>query len=61
MDLTDEIDLTEIDLAPDGDATFPPLPDDVWVEVTRDDRPASDGVQGGDDVPAHSFVRLKRR
>ncbi len=55
MDMTDEIDLTEIDLAPQGDAKFPALPDDVWVETARDDRPA-DG-----DVPAHAFVRLKRR
>ena len=54
MDHTDEIDLTEIDLAPEGGATFPELDGQAWAEVSRDDRPA-DG-----DVPAHAFVRLKR-
>jgi dihydrofolate reductase len=55
LDKTDEIDLTEIDLAPEGGARFPELPAADWVEVSRDDRPATG------DVPAHAFVRLKRR
>ena len=55
LDKTDEIDLTEIDLAPEGSATFPELPDAEWQEVSRNDI-AADG-----DVPAHAFVRLKRR
>lgn len=55
LDRTDEIDLTEIDLAPDGEATFPELDTATWVETSRDDRP-QDG-----DTPAHAFVRLKRR
>ena len=51
---TDRIDLTEIDLAPEGDAKFPALNASVWREVGRDDRPA-DG-----DTPAHAFVQLER-
>ena len=51
---TDRIDLTEIDLAPEGDAKFPELNQAEWREVGRDDRPAQEGV------PAHAFVQLER-
>lgn len=54
LDRTDAIDLTEIDLAPEGEATFPPLDPGQWVEGSRDDRP------GDGDTPAHAFVRLNR-
>ena len=52
---TDEIDLTEIDLAPEGDAKFPELSSDDWQEISRED------IAAEGDVPAHAFVRLKRR
>lgn len=52
---TDRIDLTEIDLAPEGDAKFPELSSNEWVETRRQDMP-QDG-----DVPAHSFVQLERK
>jgi dihydrofolate reductase len=55
LDVVDEIDLTEIDLAPEGRARFPELPAGDWAEVSREDRAATG------DVPAHAFVRLKRR
>jgi dihydrofolate reductase len=55
LDAVDEIDLTEIDLAPEGGARFQELPAADWVEISRDDRPAKG------DVPTHAFVRLKRR
>ena len=51
---TDKIDLTEIDLAPEGDAKFPELDPNAWRETGRDDRP-QDG-----DTPAHAFVQLER-
>ena len=51
---TDRIDLTEIDLAPEGDAKFPALTASDWREVGRDDRPAEG------DTPAHAFVQLER-
>jgi dihydrofolate reductase len=51
---TDRIDLTEIDLAPEGDAKFPELNQAEWREVGRDNRPSEDGV------PAHAFVQLER-
>ena len=54
LDRTDKIDLTEIDLAPEGDAKFPPLDLTEWRETGRDDRPAEN------DVPAHAFVQLER-
>ena len=55
LNKTDEIDLTEIDLAPEGDAKFPELSSEDWQEISREDI-AADG-----NVPAHAFVRLKRR
>ena len=51
---TDKIDLTEIDLAPEGDAKFPAIDPSCWRETGRDDRPASG------DTPAHAFVQLER-
>jgi len=54
LPLTDRIDLTEIDLAPEGDAKFPELNQAEWREVGRDNRPSEDGV------PAHAFVQLER-
>jgi len=51
---TDRIDLTEIDLAPEGNATFPELNQAEWREVGRDNRPSDDAV------PAHAFVQLER-
>lgn len=57
LDHTDEIDLTEIDLAPEGDAKFPQLNPDDWQEVSRQDIPADTVGQ----IPAHAFVRLKRK
>ena len=51
---TDKIDLTEIDLAPEGDAKFPAIDPSRWRETGRDDRPASG------DTPAHAFVQLER-
>ena len=52
---TDEIDLTEIDLAPEGDTKFPELSSEDWEEISRED------IAAEGDVPAHAFVRLKRR
>ena len=52
---TDAIDLTEIDLAPEGGATFPELIAEEWREVSRAEKEA-DG-----DTPAHAFVRLERQ
>ena len=50
----DRIYLTEVDLAPAGDARFPDLGPAVWREASREDH-AADG-----DAPAHSFVVLER-
>lgn len=50
----DAIELTEVDLAPDGPATFPDLNLAEWQEVSREE------VTGTDDVPAHRFLRYER-
>ena len=50
----DRIYLTEVDLAPTGDARFPDLDPSEWQEASREDH-AADG-----DAPAHSFVVLER-
>ncbi len=54
LPLADRIELTEVHLSPDGDATVPPFGPE-WRETAREDHPA-DG-----DRPAHSFVTLERR
>jgi dihydrofolate reductase len=48
------IDLTEVDLAPEGDATFPALKPDEWTEVRRQHHAATDGGISFD------LVRLER-
>jgi dihydrofolate reductase len=48
------IDLTEVDLAPEGDATFPSLNPDEWHEVRRQHHAAEDGGISFD------LVRLER-
>ena len=40
----DRIDLTEIDLEPDGDTLFPDLPAAEWQEKTRDPQVAESGI-----------------
>lgn len=54
LPLADRIELTEVHLSPEGDATVPPFGPE-WRETAREDHPA-DG-----DRPAHSFVTLERR
>ena len=34
---TDRLEITEVDAEPAGDATFPEIDDDHWVETARDD------------------------
>jgi dihydrofolate reductase len=37
LDRTDRLEITAVDQAPDGDATFPPIDTDRWAETARDD------------------------
>lgn len=53
LDRAERIELTEVHLSPEGDATVPPFGPE-WRETAREDHPA-DG-----DRPAHSFVTLER-
>ena len=53
LPLAERIELTEVHLSPEGDATVPPF-GPQWRETAREDHPA-DG-----DRPAHSFVTLER-
>jgi len=52
LPMADRIELTEVDAAPDGDATVPAF--DGWQEVAREDHPAEA------ERPAYSFVTLTR-
>lgn len=54
LDRAKRIELTEVHVAPAGDATAPPFGPE-WRETAREDRPA-EGAR-----PAHSFVTLERR
>lgn len=53
LPLAGRIELTEVHLSPEGDATVPPFGPE-WRETAREDHPA-DGTR-----PAHSFVTLER-
>lgn len=50
----DVIEMTEVDLAPDGPALFPDISGDEWQEVAREE------VAGSEDVPAHRFIRYQK-
>jgi dihydrofolate reductase len=52
----DELYLTEVDIAPEGDAWFPIIDRAVWKETSRKAHP-----KGPDDEAAFSFVHYLRR
>jgi dihydrofolate reductase len=52
----DRLYLTEVDLAPEGDARFPTIDPAVWREVTRET-----GVRGPKDEAGFTFVEWGRR
>lgn len=56
MPLAVGMELTEVDLRPEGDATFPEIDGRVWRETRREAHPA-----GPDDEAAFAFVRYARR
>jgi dihydrofolate reductase len=59
MDRTDRLEITEVDAAPEGDASFPEIDHDHWLQAARDDdhdgfawvtyrrRPSDDGQPVG--------------
>lgn len=51
ISLADRLELTELDLSPDGDAWFPEIPASTWQETHRDPLSAGEGA----------FVRYQRR
>ena len=53
---TDRIELTEIDLAPDGDAFLPPFDPGDWRETARQPQ-----ARGERDEADYAFVTLERR
>ena len=50
----DVIEMTEVDLAPEGPATFPEISDADWRQVSRTEIDAEEGV------PSHRFLRYER-
>ena len=55
LSVCDVIEMTEVDLAPDGPATFPTIDLSIWQEVSRTEVPAEAGV------PSHRFLRYEKR
>ena len=55
LPLADEVALTEVHVAAEGDTRLPPFDPGDWREVARQDHPAEGGR------PAYSFVTLLRR
>ena len=51
----DRVELTEVHMAPKGDAVVPEFSRDAWRETAREDHPPSEGR------PGFSFVTLERR
>lgn len=45
LPLAERLLLTEVDLAPAGDALFPPLPAGTWQETEREEHVAADGTR----------------
>jgi dihydrofolate reductase len=52
----DRLYITEVDLAPDGDAVFPSIDRESWIERRREAHP-----KGPDDDAAYAFVDYVRR
>jgi len=55
LPLADRIELTEVALSPDGDASIPAPDKGEWTEIAREEHPAADGK------PAFAFVTLARK
>lgn len=55
MDRATVLAVTEVDLAPEGDAFFPPIDRTVWREVFREEHP-----KGPEDDAAYAFVDYER-
>ena len=53
MTICDRIELTRIHLSPDGDVTYPDLPETEWRETARSDEESPDGI-------GYSFLTLER-
>lgn len=54
MPLADRLEITEVDLAPEGDAWFPPIAAVDWLEVQKTTPPSASGT-------GFSFVTYRRR
>ncbi|UXY14380.1 dihydrofolate reductase [Chitiniphilus purpureus] len=54
LPLADTLHLTEVDLAPAGDAWFPEFAPDEWQEVSREAHQQADGIR-------YAFVTYRRR
>ncbi|WP_434513662.1 dihydrofolate reductase [Dechloromonas sp. ARDL1] len=55
MDAAQRLEITRVDLAPEGDAWFPEIPAADWLEQRKDDLPATSSR------PACTFVTYIRR
>ena len=56
MPLAVRLEITEVDLSPQGDTSFPQIARSLWKEVRRETHPS-----GPDDEAAFAFVTYERR
>lgn len=56
LPLTDELVITEIDAAPEGDTFFPPLNDEAWEKVAQEDHYKDEKNKYG-----YSFLTYRRK
>ena len=56
MPMADRLEITHVNASPDGDAMFPPIDDEIWQEVSREEHFA-----GPDDDADFSFATYIRR
>ncbi|XZG71694.1 dihydrofolate reductase [Chitinibacteraceae bacterium HSL-7] len=54
LEVVDTLYLTEVSLAPEGDAYFPEVDEQAWQEVAREPHISAGGVE-------YTFITLKRR
>ncbi|MGC6518130.1 MAG: dihydrofolate reductase, partial [Candidatus Puniceispirillaceae bacterium] len=54
LELCDAIEMTEVDLMPEGPAIFPQIDPHQFREVSRKD------IAAESDIPAHRFIRYER-
>ena len=56
ISMADELEITEVDMNPEGDTYFPEIDPEIWAETSREEFPADDRNEC-----AFAFVTFERR